>query len=761
MDLIVTHQVADFDALASMIAASKLYPDSKLMLPGAPEKRVGEFLKTYSDLIKIEKEKTCDISDIDRLIMVDTRLAGRIGKAAELISKDIPVLVYDHHPRTGEDINATGGISEQLGATVTILVDQIRRKRLKISPLEATIMALGIYEDTGSLTYLSTTEKDMDALSFLLSRGADLKAISSYLNWQLTPSQTSRLVKLLGSVRIYQFMNKRVIINSVSSDRYVQDLALLTHKLRDLEGCDAIFSLVELPDRIQMVARSHSIHIDVGQIATQLGGGGHNLASSAVIRVLSLRQVEEKILNLLSRQLKTKFSSVRRIILDQMNSVTDEVIKPLLKKDLAAKLKKTLPERLYRILRLAGRIADENKTQAFAVGGFVRDLIMGVKNLDVDIVVEGDMEKFAKKLAKQLKGALVLHRKFKTATVVMKDKSKVDIAASRTERYDRPAALPEVDPARIRADLARRDFTINTMAIKLNSDCFGELLDFFDGQRDLRDGRIRALHRMSFVEDPTRIFRAVRFESRYNFRIDRFTEHLIKTAVSYNMFARVSGERLREEVVLILKEKEPLKSLKRMAELHELRFIHPMIHFVPSLSRLLKRTEDVLKWYKVSFPKKHLEVWLVYFLSLIDQLDLNQTEELLQRFPFRRKEQSTIRISKNSDEAILNNLAKTKVIQPSRVYSLLRPLPKEAILKIMAKTPILRVRSRISDYLLNYLHLRLKIKGKDLKREGFKPGPEFGRVLEMVLYARLDGRVKTRSDELGFVRRLAKRHNRK
>ena len=152
---------------------------------------------------------------------------------------------------------------------------------------------------------------------------------------------------------------------------------------------------------------------------------------------------------------------------------------------------------------------------------------------------------------------------------------------------------------------------------------------------------------------------------------------------------------------------------------------------------------------------------MVYLLSLIDQLDLNQTEEFLQRFPFRRKEQSAIRISKNSDEAILNKLAKTKAIQPSRVYSLLRPLPKEAILKIMAKTPILRVRSRISDYLLNYLHLRLKIKGEDLKREGFRPGPEFGRILEMVLYARLDGQVKTRSDELDFVRRLAKRHNRK
>ena len=760
MDLIVTHQVADFDALASMVAAGKLYPDSKLMLPGAPEKRVGEFLKTYKDVIAVEKERTCDISDIDRLIMVDTRLASRIGRAAELISTDIPALIYDHHPATAEDIKATGGISEELGATVTILVHQIRRKKIKISPLEATIMALGIYEDTGSLTYLSTTEKDVDALSFLLSRGADLKVISSYLNWQLTPSQTFLLVKLLGSVKIYQFLDKRVIISGMSSDRYIQDLALLTHKLRDLEGCDAIFSLVGLPDRVQMVARSHSTHIDVGRIAKQLGGGGHNLASSAVIRILGLRQVEEKILNLLGRQMKTKFSSVRRIILDQSNFISGEVVKPLLKKDIAGKLKKTLSQRLYRILRLAGRIADESGTQAFAVGGFVRDLLLGVRNFDIDIVVEKNAEKFSRKLAKQLKGALVLHRKFKTATVVMKDKSKIDIAASRTERYQRPAALPEVESARIRADLARRDFTINTMAIKLNPASFGELLDFFDGQRDLRNGRIRALHKMSFVEDPTRIFRAVRFESRYNFRIDKFTEHLIKTAVSYNMFAKVSGERLREEIVLILKEQEPFKALQRMAELHELRFIHPTIHSTPFLSRLLKRTENVLKWYKISFSKRHLESWLVYFLSLIDQLDLNQTEELLKRFPFRRKEQNAIRISKKADKSVLDGLAKTGVMPPSRIYRLLKPLPKEAILKIMAKNPVLRVRSRISDYLINYLHVKLKIKGKDLKKEGFKPGPEFGRILEMVLYARLDGRVKTRSEELDFVRRLAKGHRR-
>ncbi|MEA3328566.1 MAG: DHHA1 domain-containing protein [Candidatus Omnitrophota bacterium] len=756
MDLIVTHQAADFDALASLVAAKKLYPGSKLMIPGSPEKAVGQFLSFCGDVIKIEKEKECNISNVTRLIIVDTRLASRIGKASQLLLKKIPILVYDHHPPAAQDIKATAGKSERLGATTTLLVSYLAKKKIDISPIEATIMALGIYEDTGALTYLSTTKKDIDAVSFLFSKGANLKIISSYLNRRLNPAQTSILIRFLNSAKSYNFIDKRVIIAAISSNKYIQDLALLTHKLRDTEGCDAIFCLVELPDKIQMVARSDCVDIDVGAAAVKLGGGGHNLASSGIIRDLTLKQVEERILELLSRQVKAEVSLAERIVSREPDRVEGEIVKPLLKKDLAKKLKKTLPQHTLGILEITGRIADKDNIQAFAVGGFVRDLILGVKNLDVDIVIEGDIRKFAKKLARELNGALVLHKKFKTATIVMNDKSKVDVATSRTERYHKPAALPEVKASRIREDLQRRDFTINTMAVKLNRREFGELLDFFDAQRDLKRGRIRVLHKMSFVEDPTRIFRAVRFESRYNFEIDKYTENLIKTAVSDDMFTKVSGERLREEIVLILKEPRPLKALKRMAELHELRFIHPVINFNHKLLRGLERSEEILVWYRITFARKHIESWLVYFLALIDQLDLKRTEELLKRFPFRRKEQDIIRATKKMDTLVFLALSKRKAMRPSQIYRLLSHLSKETILAIMAKAPRLIVRRRVSDYLTKFLHVKIKIKGEDLKKEGFKPGPDFSRILEKVLYARLDGHLKTRSDELRFVRRLKK-----
>ncbi|MEA3560280.1 MAG: DHHA1 domain-containing protein, partial [Candidatus Omnitrophota bacterium] len=435
MDLIVTHQAADFDALGSMVAAKKLYPDSKLMIPGSPEKAVSQFLNFFQDIIKIEKEKECDISDIARLVIVDTRLASRIGKARQLLSRKIPIFIYDHHPPAAQDIKATAGRSEELGATTTLLADQLLKKKIDISPIEATIMALGIYEDTGALTYLSTTKKDIDAVGFLFSKGASLKIISSYLNRRLDPIQTSILIRFLNLAKSYNFAGKRVIITAISSSRYIQDLALLTHKLRDTEGCDAIFCLVELPDRVQMVARSQCFDIDVGAIAVKLGGGGHNLASSGIVKDLSLKQVEERILDFLGRQMKSKASLTEEVVLQEPDRIEGGIVRPLLKKDITKKLQKALPQRILRVLKTVGRIADKNNISVFAVGGFVRDLMLGVKNLDVDIVIEGDIQKFAKKLAREFNAALVLHKKFKTATIVMKDKSKVDIATSRTEHY--------------------------------------------------------------------------------------------------------------------------------------------------------------------------------------------------------------------------------------------------------------------------------------------------------------------------------------
>ena len=175
---------------------------------------------------------------------------------------------------------------------------------------------------------------------------------------------------------------------------------------------------------------------------------------------------------------------------------------------------------------------------AYVAGGFVRDLLLQVKNTDIDIVIEGDGIRFAKTLAEQRHGIVHPHEKFGTATVIFPDQTRIDVATARLEYYEHPAAMPTVELSSIKLDLYRRDFTINAMAIHLNPDRFGTLVDYFNCQNDLKERRIQVLHNLSFVEDPTRIFRAIRFEGRLDFTITRHTEKLIKNTVQMNLFDR-------------------------------------------------------------------------------------------------------------------------------------------------------------------------------------------------------------------------------
>jgi len=237
------------------------------------------------------------------------------------------------------------------------------------------------------------------------------------------------------------------------------------------------------------------------------------------------------------------------------------------KRSIALDMKKNLPRDLYKTLEFIGRLADSNDSRAYIVGGFVRDLLLGEKNLDVDIVAEPDGIKFAEILAGELKAKLVTHKRFGTATISTKRYKRIDIATARTERYKRPGALPSVKSSSIKKDLSRRDFTINAVAASLNPGSFGALIDFCGGCRDIKNGVIKVLHDGSFIDDPTRIFRAVRFEQRFNFKIDRYTLKLIRDAVSLKMPERIEKYRIKNEMLLILKEKEPIKTLSRLEEL--------------------------------------------------------------------------------------------------------------------------------------------------------------------------------------------------
>jgi len=423
-----------------------------------------------------------------------------------------------------------------------------------------------------------------------------------------------------------------------------------------------------------------------------------------------------------------------------------------------------LPKDMLRVIKKIAELAEDQGYRAYLVGGFVRDLLLGVKNLDIDIVVEGDALKFANNASLAMNATLVAHKKFGTATLIMPKsakgaKLKIDIATARKEFYRQPAALPSVKFSSIKEDLYRRDFTINAMAVSINRSDFGELIDFFEGAKDLAAKRIRVLDEKSFIDDPTRIFRAVRFEQRYDFKIDDFTARLIRNAVKTRMFDKVSGERLRREIELLLKEKDPVKAIKRMKSLDELRFISPRIRFGAAEEAIcgdIKRTAGFDGDY---FSKERpVDISLVYFMAIIDGLALSDALKVCDRFMMRRADKLSIASAKKSGREIIALLSKKKSAKPSKVYSALEPLSSETLLFITAKCGGKLARNRIIEFLKKYKRVRLSIGGADLKRIGARPGPCFTEILKKTLYAKIDGLIYTRQDELAFASKELKRH---
>ena len=282
-----------------------------------------------------------------------------------------------------------------------------------------------------------------------------------------------------------------------------------------------------------------------------------------------------------------------------------------------------LPEYVYRLLEDIGKTSDRIDCSAFVVGGFVRDLLIGRPNLDVDIVVEGDGIEFAYALAETKDGNVKRHQRFGTAVVTLPDNFKIDVATARTETYTRPGALPSVSFSSIRDDLRRRDFTINAMAIELNEGWFGELVDFVDGRSDLQNRWVRILHDLSFEDDPTRIFRAIRFEQRYGFPIEPHTEKCLRKAVAEDFLKRITGQRLRNEILLILKEEDPAPVVQRMAHFDLAKYIHPRICVSHELMELFSRVEEARMWWDSISSSVHVKADLILLrlIALMVQLE--------------------------------------------------------------------------------------------------------------------------------------------
>lgn len=870
MKIITTHFNADFDALSSMVAAKKLYPDAVLVFPGSQEKTVRDFLiRSTLYFLNIAKIKDINHDEVDTLILVDTKQKSRIGEFARLAEeKRVTIHVYDHHPPAKDDVTGDVNFVGTTGACVTMLVNLIKEKEIDVSPEEATIMMLGIYEETGSFQYPSTTKLDFEAAAFLRSKGAHVDIVSDILVKELSPEQIYVLHDLIEAATVHNINGIDVVVTEGSTQDYVGDLAVLVQKFRDMENLNAVFALFRMEDRVYIIGRSRIPEVDTGRILSMMGGGGHKEAASATLKEGTLIEAKTKLLEYLGRYVKplwqaqdimffpvvsvqqdapikeakstlTKYNinslpvasgdrvtgvitrqiaekaafhkleelpvkeymatdfqtvaphdsieRVKEIIIggnqrflpvikngllvgaitrtDLLRILEDEIRKSVLGKldyhDIYEKrrnVKRLMEERISVEMRnrfvAIGRLADEMGFHAYLVGGFVRDLVLRIDNFDIDVVIEGDGIRFAEEMAARFGVKIRVHKEFGTAKVLYPDGFKMDIATARLEYYKAPAALPIVEHSSLKLDLYRRDFTINTLAISLNKNTYGELIDFFGAQMDIKEKTIRVLHSLSFVEDPTRVFRAVRFEQRFDFQIGKFTLHLIKNAVKMSFLSKIKGLRLWRELSLILMEESPGAILKRLQELDLIRFLYPAFVFGKDKERLFREMDTVLKWYDLLYKGGYDRVFY-YLIGLTDHMSGEEIADVTKKMwlsgPIKKK------LSQESERTreVMNRLSMSiRYMKKSEVYRQLEVLSNESRLFIMAKTHSEEVRRSVSNFITHAENLAPTVTGQDIKALGLKEGPVYGEILEALKKAKIDEGIATKEDELAFVRRF-------
>ncbi len=414
------------------------------------------------------------------------------------------------------------------------------------------------------------------------------------------------------------------------------------------------------------------------------------------------------------------------------------------------------PATVERLRELGGR-ARELGMHAYLVGGIVRDLLLRRPNQDVDVVVEGDAIALAEDLAPRWGARVRPHRPFGTAKVRFPDGSRLDLATARTEYYPRPGALPAVEWSSLKLDLYRRDFTINTLAVRLDPGRFGEIIDFFGGLRDLKDGAIRILHNLSFVEDPSRILRALRFQLRFGFRLGRQTRRLLRTAVEQGFLTQARGKRLFQEWVALLSESDGVEAVHLAEEHGVLQALHPGVRLEPRLSALLERVRGVLNWFQLLYLDTPVEAWFVYQLALLEPLDRDRVEDWARAFGIETREGRRLLEAREQAVRALGELRaalQQGPVRNSRVYEILHACTAETLLFMMARTVDEEKRRLISRYYTRLAGVKPLLRGRDLKAMGVPPGPVYREILEGLLRARLDGEVRTRDDEAAWVRRF-------
>jgi tRNA nucleotidyltransferase (CCA-adding enzyme) len=851
----MSHVGTDFDGLASMVLAQKLYPGSFLVFPGRKGPGVKEFFDLHKRNFRFLGLKEALSEKPDRMIIVDTRTPSRLGEFRQWVhDSEVELHIYDHHPPTTESVRGNQEWIEPVGAATTLLVERCRKQELSIDTWVASLCLIAIHEETGSFRYSDTTPKDLEAAAFLMAQGANLEVVGDFLKDPLTDDQRSLLEEFLTSGQLFDGGAGRLYVGQAKRTRSVFGMGALASRILEIEGTDAACVVVEVDgEGTSIAARSGSDAFDVASWMARYGGGGHKRAASAsripqgaervakelgvlaaegqgsqltagevmssdlftvsvdstvddaysellnrgyhaavvvddqsemqgmVCRTDLTRALDHDLGHAPARSVMThkvisvnyddSLDEVRRVVVErhvgslpvmQDGNLVGIVTRTDLLREIYHQEEEQhwnrgrggpklslgdVPEPYLSRLRVAAKVAAEKRIRLYVVGGFVRDLLLGRSSQDVDLVVEGDAIRLAKALKAELGGKVVTHLKYMTASVKFSHDDKLDIASARREVYVRPAAQPDVAQSKLKSDLYRRDFTINALALRLSDSLEATVIDFFGGRQDLDTRKIRVLHNHSFIDDPTRILRAVRFEQRLDFSIEPHTKQLIRGALETDVFRLAHGERLAEELKLALSESNPVGVLTRLHKLKILRALHTELRFEQKQRARTEQALQFMETYPDLVPAERR--WLVPLIIMYEELSEDGREFLKERFGW----------TLVGWPSPMNDLLRTlirKDLSPSEIARNLDPLyPRQlAVLAGIANHPLFH--QRVDLYIRKIRGMEPLISGRDIMDCGVPQGPDVKAWKKRAFAAQRDGEFEDRAGAQAWLEQVSK-----
>jgi tRNA nucleotidyltransferase (CCA-adding enzyme) len=845
MKIITTHDHYDFDALASIVSVKKLYKDAIVILPYEAESNVKKFLKIYPNILESSSIQDIDLNSIDEIIIVDTSSKRRISSFISCLdNKKIKITIFDHHIHNENDIVADNSFIKHAGSTVSIILNEIfKNKKIEFSKDEILLFLLGIYEDTGKLTYPTTTNLDKRICSILLGvyKGNE-KDLNVFLETKLDDSQMNILNIIKQNQKVYSLGKFSVVFSGVDISENIWDLSSIVHKYKEENNFTVIFCVFKKKEKIHVIARSQNKNFPVLSTIKYFNGGGHETAASALLLDKTLDEVLYEVKKIFfqyvvyrkkifdfdlfkaeflrefnfeswSENLKAFVYKYKGVLYGIYREELEKLAKhkilfnkkclfyPVVKIQDSKKIislkeyihntplvlfiessngankvlsqkeiveffpyevsldkgykkyisKKYLGKKIMNILEAIKAMSSKNGMHPYLVGGVVRDIFMKSEIKDVDIVIDkGSGIEFAKNLAQNLNLSFESFDKFNTAKIGLKQNMDIDIATTRSEYYPYPASLPVVSNSILWDDMQRRDFTVNAMAICLAKENYGYMADFFGGLKDLENKIIRVMHNLSFIDDPTRIYRAVRFIARFGFKFDEHTERLFVWAVESELHKKISSYRLTEEIKLLLGEASNVNIIKIMDKYNIFSHIHKNIIID---YKLIENIMDSL-FVSMLYVHNQYKEWFVFLLGVCDNLKEDQIKEL--SINLTKEEKQNLLELKSKINLILSKISKEKT-KPSEVFYLINSLSIESVIYILAKSKTHLAKKRIFEYLTKTKHIRLHIDGNKLKSMGIKEGSLYRKILQTIYEAKLDGKLHTLEQELEYAMQLIKK----